>query len=139
VSRAALTAAYLATTYRVDAPRGPIALRIGERSAALDGLLKRRGACAWAFVTACNPCSRRLPAWRNRVCQCRLEALVQTWGYATLPGEGVGDDPAWVPERSVLILGIGRSRACRLARLFDQHAIVAGRRGGVPDLVWCRY
>lgn len=136
--RALLSAAYLATTYRVDAPCGPIALRAGERNAALDRLLRRRGARAWAFITACNPRSTRLPPWRNHVRQSRLVTLCRDLGYATLPGLGIGDDPAWAPEPSVLILEVSRSRACRLARLFDQHAVVAGRRGGPPELVWCR-
>jgi hypothetical protein len=138
VPRALLSAAYQATTYRVDLPGGSLALRVGVRNAALERLLKKRAVRAWAFVTACNPRSTLLPAWRNRVRQHRLATLCRALGHSTLPGAGVGDDPAWVPEPSVLILGIGRRRACRLARLFDQHAIVAGQRGGVPELVWCR-
>ena len=121
----------------VDAPGGPIALRVSQHSAALDRLLKRRGLRAWAFVTACNPRSVRLPAWRNLERQRRLKALSSRLGYPTLAGVGVGDDPAWPPEPSLLILGVSRQRARRLARLFGQHAIVAGRLGAPPELVWC--
>lgn len=139
MSTAPLTAAYLATTYRVeaDAPGEPIALHVGERSGALDRLLKRRGVRVWAFVTACNPRSRRLPPWQNLVRQRRLTALARRLGFAAVPATGVGDDPDWIPEPSALILGISCARARRLARLFDQNAIVAGRRGGAPELVWC--
>ena len=134
---AALAAAYLSTTYRVDAPSGPIALRVGQRSGALDRLLKRRGLRTWAFVTACNPRSRRLPGWRNLARQRRLQGAVGRLGFATLPARAWATMPAWPPEPSLLILGIGRQRARRLARLFGQNAIVAGRRGGPPELVWC--
>lgn len=134
---ASLAAAYLSTTYRVDAPGGPIQLRVGERCGALDRLLKGRGVRVWAFVTACNPRSRRLPSWRNLARQRQLQALSARLAFRTLPGAGVGDDPAWPPEPSLLIVGIGRARACRLARLFGQNAIVAGRRGRSPELVWC--
>ena len=138
MSAALLAAAYLSTTYWVDAPNNEsIALRVGQPSRALDLLLKRHGLRVWAFVTACNPRSRRLPDWCNLARQRRLQALSRRLGFAALPGAGVGDDPAWPPEPSLLIVGIGRARARRLARLFGQNAIVAGRRGRAPELVWC--
>jgi uncharacterized protein DUF3293 len=137
VPAAILRAAYLSTTYRVDAPSGPIALRVGEGNRSLDGLLRGIGRNTWAFVTACNPRSHPLPGWRNGARQRRLRALVQRLRYPALPGAGIGDDPDWPLEPSLLIIGIGRARACRLARLFGQNAIVAGRRGCAAELVWC--
>lgn len=137
VPAALLAPAYLATTYRIDAPEGPIALRVGERSGALDRLLKRRSLRSWAFITACNPHSRRLPDWRNLARQRRLLALACRLGFGVLPGAGVGDGRGWPPEPSLLVLGISRARARRLGRQFDQNAIVAGRCGRAPELVWC--
>jgi hypothetical protein len=137
VPSARLAAAYLSTIYRVDAPAGPVLLRVGRGSRALDRLLQRSGRRTWAFVTACNPRSRRLPGWRNLVRQRRLRTLVQVLRYPFLSGAGVGDDSAWPPEPSLLIVGISRPRACRLARLFGQNAIVVGRRARAAELVWC--
>jgi hypothetical protein len=138
VPAALFAAAYLSTTYWVEAPDNrPIALRVGQPSRALDRLLKRHGVRVWAFVTACNPRSRRLADWCNLARQRRLQALSGRLGFAALPGAGVGDDPAWPAEPSLLIVDIGRARARRLARLFGQNAIVVGRRGGPPELVWC--
>lgn len=133
----ALASAYLSTTYKVDAERNAIALRVGQHNAALDRLLKRRGVRTWAFVTACNPGSARWPDWRNLPRRRRLERLARRLGYLTLSGAGVGDDLGWPAEPSVLILHIPRQRARRLGRLFGQNAIVVGRRGGRPELVWC--
>ena len=132
----ALASAYLSTTYRVDTPRGSIGLRVGRHNTALDRLLKQRGVRTWAFVTACNPRSQRLPHWRNLLRQRRLQSVCARLGYAILAGAGAGDDPGWPPEPSLLVLGIHRQRARRLARLFGQNAIVAGRRGAAPELVW---
>ena len=133
----ALATAYLSTTYRVDTPGGAIALRIGQRSAALDRLLQQRGIRTWAFVTACNPHSARLPSWRNLARQRRLKALSRRLGRSTLPGASVGDDPTWPPEASILVLGVSPERARRVGRIFGQNAIVTGRRGALPELVWC--
>ncbi len=55
--------------------------------------------------------------------------------FLVYEGEGVGEDPEWKPERSVLILGIGRSKAEELGKLFDQNAIVVGMNGKNAELV----
>src|SRR5262245_47388371 len=71
----ALRAAYETTEYRVtDSPVGPLAIRIGEVSDALDRLLAMCGATGWAYVTACNPRSVVVPDDENRL---RSEALRQ--------------------------------------------------------------
>jgi hypothetical protein len=137
VPAALLARAYLSTTYRVDAPAGLIELRIGRASGALDRFLRQRGVRTWAFVTACNPYSLRLPDWRNLARQRRLRALCRRLGFSALPGAGIGDSPGWPAEPSLLVLGITRARARRLGRLFGQNAIVAGRCGRAPELVWC--
>ena len=50
--RERLAAAFRAALYRILGPSGPIDLRIGRRSAALDRLLERAGVRCWAFLTA---------------------------------------------------------------------------------------
>jgi hypothetical protein len=53
------------------------------------------------------------------------------------PGEGVGDDRTWPPERSTLVLGIEREAAISLGRRFGQRAIVCGRLGELATLEIC--
>jgi hypothetical protein len=53
------------------------------------------------------------------------------------PGEGIGDDGVWPPERSVLVLGIEREAALQLGRRFGQRAIVCGDLGGLATLALC--
>lgn len=132
-----LHAAYLETTYWVEARPAPIALRIGERSRALDRVLARHRVRSWAFVTAWNPKSRLLASWRNLARDGQLRQALATAGYRWLPALGEGDDPGWTPEPSVLVLGLSVPNAVRLGRRLQQNAVVVGKLGGRATLVWC--
>jgi hypothetical protein len=134
--RRAIHDAYRRTTYRATLPSGErIEIRIGEACAALDALLRARGAASWAFVTASNPHATRLGEAENTTRHDRLErALAQ---YACFEGESIAYDAAWPPERSLLAIGIAEDEALRIARRFDQEAIVAGALGQPARLVFC--
>jgi hypothetical protein len=111
---AAMRRAYARTDYEADG----IVTRIGRRSAALDALLRRRGARHAAFVTAWNPYSRPMPrGWNDRM----LAALRQAARGRVL-AEGWGSGKGWA-ERHLLVAGDPRWIA-RLARRFRQHAVV---------------
>ena len=132
-----LAANYRATSYIVDAPGGAVAIRIGGSSAPLDAVLDTLGADRWAFVTAWNPGSMRLPEAENRRCNADLLERIGRLGYAALPGRGVGDSGEWPAEESFLIAGIPLDDALALGRFYRQRAIVAGRRGEAAGLFWC--
>jgi hypothetical protein len=133
----ALEAAYRDTDYRVlDAAAGPFTIRIGEFSFELEVLMFEDCVFDWAFVTACNPGSRRLPADENARRMAELEKAVRAKGFYVHHGEGVGQAGKWPPEPSLLILGLSEARAVDLARHFGQNAIVAGRAGEPARLVW---
>lgn len=132
-----LRAAYETTAYRVDGgARGAIVIRCGERSDDLDALLVEAAADTWAFLTACNPRSVRLDPADNARRMDALRARVLALGLVHLPGAGVATAGDWPPEPSLLVVGILEDAAVALARAFDQHAIVAGSRGGPARLVW---
>ncbi len=123
--RPALRAAFLRTGYEA----GGVVVRIGRRSAAMDALLRRRGARAAGFVTAWNPFSRLMPLGWNRRLQARLRqaargaVLEEGWGRGRSGGRG------WA-EHHLLVAGDAR-RIAVLARRFRQHAVVTvspGRR-----------
>jgi len=136
-TRARFERAYHATTYRLIAGNTCLDLRIGARAPALDRLLHSYGMRHWAFVTACNPASRALPAWRNRARQARLwRSLAGVRLRLRLRGIGVPDASGWRPEPSVFVAPVSPGRARRIARRFGQNAAVAGRRGATPVLVW---
>jgi len=137
MSRAALEEAYRRTSYDVRAPEGTIRLRIGERPAMLDALLERHGAETWAFITAWNPGSFRLPRAENERSNRDLQERLLRMGYTAIPGAGTGDDEAWEPEESFFVPGIPRTTALELGRFYRQMAIVAGTRGARVELLWC--
>jgi hypothetical protein len=132
-----LLAAYRNTSYLADTPAGRLCIRIGETHPVLDALLTARGLRHWAFVTAHNPLSRPSPADQNRERHARLEADVNAGGYESFAGEGVGDDRAWPPETSLLILGMSRTDAVTLGHAHAQHAVVWGGIGAPALLLIC--
>lgn len=129
----ALDVAYRAARYRVFAQM-PFTLRVGEASAELDALLDSHVATTWAFVTACNPGSQPLSAEENAERMAQLHVLLV--GYPVYPGEGCDPAGEWPAEPSVLVVGISREEAVRVAAVFGQNAILTGVRGGPVELVW---
>jgi hypothetical protein len=134
----ALEAAYRSTTYFVcEQPEG-LSLRIGEHSQALDRLLSTRGVLCAAYITACNPMSRPCSRAYNKAAARKLASVVVRRGWSFVEGEGRGQDTKWPPEQSLLVLGISRAEAHRLAVAFRQNAFVFARRGRPAELVWAR-
>lgn len=124
-----LESAYRATDYRVDGPVGPFVIRIGEVCDAIP-------ADSWAYITACNPRSRRLPDNENTRRMQMLRAEVESAGYRYWRGHSEAQDHSWPPEPSLLVFDISRNQAAQLGRQFDQWAIVFGLRGQPAELVW---
>lgn len=129
--------AYETTQFCVEDGGRRVCFRVGSRSARLQALLERHRARRFAFITAWNPASVVLTRSENAR---RGEALlrdVQALGFRVLHGEGIGQEPSWTPERSLMILGISRGRAVALGRKYGQLAVVFGERGRAPELVPC--
>jgi hypothetical protein len=133
-----LAASYRTTTFRVLAPTGPIDLLVGRRCPDLDELLHREGVSCWAFLTAWSPGGRTLPVAENRRRNDLLLRRLRDTGVPVLPGCGIGTDPDWPPEDSLLAVGLDRPTAARLGAEFGQDAIVVGDRDASAELSWCR-
>lgn len=131
-----LEAAYLATAYTAETPRGPLVLRVGRGNADLDRLLDERGVATWVYITAYNPGSVPTPDAENETRQRELRAAVERAGYAYFEGAGVGE--GWPAEPSLLVLGVSEAEAEELGRRFGQVAVVVGERGGAARLLWAR-
>jgi hypothetical protein len=129
---------YARTKYCFDvSARRRICFKVGARSAARDRVLERAGASKWAFITAWNPGSERLPESENARRQVQLAAMLHADGYRCLPGEGIGPDGTWPAEESLFVMAIAEREARRVGRAFGQLAIVAGVAGGPAELVRC--
>jgi len=134
--RRAVHDAYRRTSYRAMLGSGArVELRIGEVCAVLDAELRARGLSTWAYVTAANPHAVQLADAENAARHAKLARALEPWHCCE--GESMADDGAWPAERSLLVLGIAESEAARIAREFDQEAIVAGALGQPARLVLC--
>ena len=113
-------------------------LHVGKPSPDLDLLLQDEedGGECWAFVTAFNPGSERLPDEVNRSAQERLLRRLENWGRGYWPGWGQSPDGRW-REESVLVRGMSREEAVHLGRELGQVAVLVGEVGGVAELVLC--
>ena len=129
--RARLEDAYRKTTYAAGLS---LKLRVGEPHGFLDDMLDFRGLEEYAYLTAWNPGSQKLSDAENRERQDKLKARLKG-KHPMVEGVATADDGAW-SEESVLVLGIPRADALALAREFGQAALLAGRKGGAPELVW---
>jgi|SRR5215470_2905191 len=130
--------AYRQTDFCADTPLGRIVIQIGHTNSTLDALLRETGHAMWAYITAFNPASVRVNAAENEAQQQDLEEAVRQLGHPIYPGEGIGRDTAWPPERSILVLGIERAAAIRLGRRFGQRAVVVGEFNSAAELVSCK-
>lgn len=128
----ALTAAFAAAEYVVDAKDESVVIRIGETTPALDRLLDGR---PWAVITAHNPDGRRCPDATNAAAQKALEQSLQGLRPAVLLAATNRDpDRRWPDEPAWLFTPDSISRADRLAHRFGQRAIVAGLPEGPATL-----
>ena len=138
MNAASLDRAYRATLYRVRLPGAELTLRIGIHDAAAARRLALRGGCRrhWALVTPCNPHSRRLMDWQNRLRHAGMEAGLQASGLVHYPS--LHGDPAgrWPDEPGFLLVDPPRGLARALGRQYGQNAIVVGRLGDAPQLLY---
>lgn len=111
----------------------PVVIEVNKKCIELDELLKQHNATEWAFITAWNPFSKALPDEENSRRHRELIQLVKE--YPNWEGEGVGTDPVWQPEKSLLILGIPKKEAIAIGIQFEQNAIVYGRINEPAELL----
>ena len=104
-------------------------VRIGRRSAGIDGRLGGMGAPAGGFVTAWNPLSKRMPDGWNRRMQRAL--IAHTRRLPCVTGHGIGR--GWSEEH--LFVAVDPRRLLVLARRFHQLGIVVVGRGRPARLV----
>ncbi|HMW56862.1 MULTISPECIES: DUF3293 domain-containing protein [Candidatus Accumulibacter] len=149
MSLAELEAAFCATTYRVTVPEASFALRIGVPTPAFDAFLLRLAAqwpasddepgettgMCWGIVTAYNP-AVLLSEDINRLAQERLLKRIKALGWYFLPSSNLADGDVWPVEPSYLVLRADEQRMRVLASEFGQLAVVCGRTGSVPKLLW---
>ena len=131
-------AAYRMARYTVDFEPTPLDLAIGHADADADARLHREAGVTshWALVTACNPRGEAGDAAANAKRIAKLRQRVDAAGVRRLPGAGHDPERIWPSEASELLVDPPPGLAEALGREFAQKAIVSGRLGQAPSLVW---
>ena len=132
---AALIAAYKATHYEVHAPEGLLQLQVDVPNARLRALHEKLRVNCSAFLTAWNPRSVPTPEAKNAAALDRMRAGIASLGFAMWPGWGRDPSGTWAAEESLFVPGLELASASRLARDFDQHAIVHALEDAIPRLI----
>lgn len=127
-----LLRAYRAADYRVS---GHL-LHIDQPHPDFDRQLERLGVQTYVLLTAYNPRSTPLPDPVNRARHLTLLELVEGRQLGWLPASGADPAQDWQEEIGICLLDPRPADARELARLYEQHAIVEGFRGGAPVLYW---
>lgn len=125
-------AAYRRAHYRVN----DFSLRIGRPHPEFDTWLTRAAATHYLILTAHNPYSTPLPSPVNAARHATLLALLDARGYRYVAASGHDPAGSWPAEHGVCLLDAPEWEGPEIGRLFEQHALVEGRRGGSPKLLW---
>ena len=134
LSRSQLEAEYRRTDYIVDDDGLRFTIRLDRSNTGLDETLRSLQVSSWAFLTACNPCSKALTEEQNKSRQHQLTKLLDENGYRYFRAKGVGD--GW-QEPSLFIIEITRDAAIDIGKRFEQNAILWGAADAEPELIWC--
>lgn len=128
---------YRTAVYGVFSGSREIRFKIGENNAEIEALLGEFKAERFALITAYNPRSKELSEEENLVRQEKLSGDICDAGYGFLQGYGASEDGSWKAEPCLFVLDISEEAAVSIAQKYEQHAIVYGKRGSAPRLVWC--
>lgn len=126
--------AYLETLYEVKYL--DLQLRIGEENWHLEEFLIDNNVFSWAFISAWNPFSQPLSPSENENRHSKLVDFAKKKHWVFAEGFGVPQNEDWQAEKSLLLLDISRIEAINLGKRFDQNAIVIGRLGKAPELIF---
>jgi len=136
--RAAWEAAYRRTEYRVELPAGDLLLLVDLHQEGNDQRLREEAGVqtGWAIVTACNPGSQACGEEQNARLQEQLIEIVQQLDLHCVSTLNRDPQASWPDEPGFLLCDPPPGFAEELGRHLRQNAILAGKLGEAPQLVW---
>ena len=111
-------------------------LRVGHLHPEFDVWLNERAYEHYAYLTAHNPRSHLLSPAANAARHEQLERMLRLMKLPFAPAEGRDPSGEWAAEPGVLLFDVPAAQVHELGRIFEQNAVVEGKIGGVPLLVW---
>ncbi len=123
-----LVNAYLNTSYQVHLPAARLSLHVGQLPPANAIWLVKHH---WLIITASNPASQQLHNHHNFVRHCLLSRHLQAAGLKYYPSFAVAGrhQPSWPVEYGWLVLSSDWQLLFKLARQFNQYAVITCRPG----------
>lgn len=129
--------AYRRTQYHVLLARGDLVLRIGVRHADDARLREEAGVREhWAIVTPCNPLSQRLAEKDNAALLAQFKQAIAELELRAIVSANHDPSGQWPDEPGLLLCDPPPGVAEELGRRYRQNAIVTGKLGEAPRLVW---
>lgn len=137
-ARASLEAAYRGADYCVQLPLGVLRLKVDRQQEDADRRLHEEASVEshWAIVTPCNPGSRALSAQANQERLEQLDAILEEQGVRHVASVNCDPQKEWPDEPGFLLCDPPPGLAEQLGRRFGQNAILDGRLGAAPRLLW---
>jgi hypothetical protein len=129
-----LITAYRNAEYIVFADEN-IVMKIGKYSCKLERLMQKKACHQAAFITACNPYSKQLDDSTNNQAQAKLIADLHLQNFEFINGVGRDSIGIWPDEKSLLILNITKIQAEKLARKYQQNAMLWIDKDATPQLI----
>lgn len=132
-----LIEAYKNTYYKVKLPDGELSLYIDQRSTKLLDFLSLNNISQAAIITAYNPQSLLTDNAINQHQQAKLYNELVLGNYMIF--NGVNSDPhtVWQDESSFLVCHIDLQAAQKIAKAYQQNALVFIKKEAIPRLIFC--
>ncbi len=131
---AALEQRYRETDYIVD-DDPPLRLTVGEQNDGARILMVSFNVENAVFITAWNPGSQELSMDENIDRQADLLEDIEKLRLNYFVGRGEHPTSGWT-EDSYFVLGMSEEDAMRLAKQYEQNAVLWIPMSGVPELRW---
>ncbi len=136
--RASLEAAYRGTDYCVQLPAGELRLKVDRQQEDEERRLREEAGVEshWAIVTPCNPVSQALSTQANQERLDRLAASLEAQSIRHIASVNRDPQGKWPDEPGFLLCDPLPGLAEQLGRRFQQNAILTGKLGEAPQLLW---
>jgi hypothetical protein len=127
----ALLEAYQGTSFMAIINDQELSVRLGERCADLERVLREHDARLGVFITAHNPKSELQSDSKNQTANLELERILRERSLHFFTH--VGRSGSW-SEQGFFVLDLEPDAALALAEIFGQFAVVILRPGDVAEL-----
>lgn len=122
---------YVKANYMVFFPEATVVLRVG-----LVPAIPRQWQGDWAWLTAVNPGSRCLSQQENSQRLTTLHEHLNQGDFEWFPALSSDPEGGWPDEPGCWVRHLSLAEGVRLARQYEQNAILTGQLHGAVELHW---